>query len=226
MKHTVKILASTALLLTTQSVLANSPWVTDQGKYNFSVTYIESAFDEKSLGLEPKSAIAKITQKTTLLDLSYGFTETIMLDIQGGYTKSKFKKATRGEFNGATDTEIGITYQALNEFDGEALSITTRFSQIIKGGYERSSAGNPYAPGDRANGRQLSVQAGKFFSDSLVGFSQFGYRWRDDGVPDDIFYHLGININFNDFFSVTTQYSVTEGKSVTDININPPFSPS
>jgi hypothetical protein len=99
--------------------------------------------------------------------------------------------------DGLTDTQFGLRYRLVDERPAPAWapSIALRVGAIIAGSYDVFFAAPPppINPGDGANGLDFTLLTGKTFGDSRFSiYADFGYRVRDENVPDEIFGRAGI----------------------------------
>jgi len=139
-----------------------------------------------------------------MLRLDYGLSRRFALDLTFGYTSA----ATRAwnpqnepqTAQGLMDTQLGVRYRLLDESEDQRWyvpTLTLRLGGIIKGTYD---ADFPMAPGDGASGIEASVMLTKTLSQSGFGvYGEFGYRLRDNHVPQTIFGSAGVSetIKFN-----------------------------
>lgn len=219
-----RILASTAALICSFVSLqsnAQSPWVLEQGQQSYSFIYVAESFTEKWLG-DVSSPIAEISQQTAWVNIAYGLTDNLQLSLNTGYTQSEFD-ASAMDFSGRADSRLGLKYMFMDEFQGKSLSASVEAAAIVRGSYERSSAGNPHSPGDRANGFELSAPVAKFFGSVLVS-GQLGYRFRSDDVPDQIFYSAAVGTNIKPVF-LQLRYLAEDSRDGLDVG-QPPFTPN
>ena len=111
-----------------------------------------------------------------------------------------------------------------DEFASELfpITVTTQAAGIVAGSYQQASQGNPHSPGDGANGLETSLLLGKMFELGVSVYGEIGYRWRDSGVPNDLFFSAGASYPFYPDWSVNGRYVGVEGQSGLDIGV-PPF---
>ena len=204
-------------LLATGQAAAEGPWVYEAGASTIGAGYVHDSYDEIWMG-KNKTSFNKITQQTLWLYYDRGLSSQLMMSVQTGYTKIKNANPSSSEDSGLADSTVSLKYQWLNEFaDNSPVSISSRMGLILKGSYDRSSANNPQASGDKANGVEVAAQLGKFISNNVALFGDLGYRFLDQQVPDEIFYSIGGNAEVTDRLSVSLQYAAKASQTGLDI---------
>ena len=160
------------------------------------------------------------------LNYGYNITDELAFGITTGYTQTHFAPATRGDLNGVADSKLSINYLLNDEFANELLpiTVTAQAAGIVAGTYELASPGNPHGPGDGANALQASLLLGKMFDLGVSVYGEIGYRWRDSGVPNDLFYSAGAAYQFYPDWSLSGRYVSVRAQSGLDVGV-PPFSP-
>lgn len=229
-------LTLTALLIQPITSLAVSPWFGEEGDKSISATYVTESFDEfwrgenKISGPPDNVEGAGIEQQTLWIHYDEHLADDISYSITTGFTKSHFKKtppASRGDFDGRADSFVDLKYLLLDEFssnDGYP-TVSVRAGVIIAGTYPLSSAGNPHAPGDGADGVKTSLLIGQFLSNNFSISGELGYQYNNNNVPNDIFYNVGASYQFENGWRFDGLYAITNGQSGTDIG-GPGFSPA
>lgn len=200
---------------------AEMPYVLEKGQKSYTLMHVSESFDSKWLG-GVKSPIAQISQQTTWLGMAYGLTDRLQLQFDTGYTQSKFD-ASDVRFSGVGDSRVGLKYFLLNEATGKPISLAIKSTAIIKGRYERSFAGNPHSPGDKANGLEMSFPFSRNVG-ALTLMGDVGYRVRADDVPDDAFYSFGLGWHIKRVF-IQTRFQKQDGQGGLDIGVAP-FTPN
>src|SRR5206468_9017607 len=99
---------------------------------------------------------------------------------------------------GLMDTQFCLRYRLFDRTNDQPWFVpilTFRLGGIIKGTYD---ADFPMAPGDGASGVEASVMAAKTLRPSgFGGYAEFGYRLRNNHVPQTIFGSAGISETIN-----------------------------
>ena len=204
-------------MLCTPNVFAAVPWVYGEGESSMSLTYVDEHYDELWAG-DVKGPQPHTTQQNLWLDYHHGISDKMMFSAQLGYTQSQIDLAGSKDFSGLADTGLALQYQWLNEFVGDSpITLSGRVGLIIRGTYDRASPGNPNAPGDKANGLDLSFQLGRYVLENTALFGELGYRALTNEVPDEIYYHLGVSQLLPASFTLTGGYGAKSSRSGLDI---------
>jgi len=231
MKNSTIIFTPTLLALLVYPTIgaAVSPWFGEEDDKSISVTYVKESFDEiwKANTKGPLGGGNSIDQQTLWLRYEDHLDDDMAYSIITGWTKSEFGAATRGDFDGRADSLIDLKYLLYDEFSSEKSypTVSVRAGITIAGTYPLSSAGNPHSPGDRADGVETSLLLGRMLSNNFSVFGEFGYRYRNNDVPNDLFYNVGVSYQFENGLRLDSLYVVSEGQSGTDIG-KPGFSPA
>ncbi len=213
-------------LFLTANAFSQSAWHPNEKEYNFSLSHVIDSYDKFYRGADRRDyPFGEFHQHTTYLSVEYGITNELALDFTLGYTYTEAtdRHPPTGVDNdsGLADTKIGIRYQLLNEFlvdESYLPTISLRVGLILEGTYD---TGFPAAAGDGGNGYEASIHIGKLWGDSGFGFeAAFGYRNRDQDIPEEIFG----NINFfyscmDDQLVLYTGYDLQQslyGKDISD----------
>jgi len=195
---------------------ADSPWMYAEGEQSFSITFVDDRFDNVWEG-DVEAPIAEVTQNNIWLTHLYGLYDDVAIESKVGYTYTSWDK-NDSEFDGFSDSFFSLKYQLLNEFvDNSIASLSIKITGILKGTYERASKGNPHAPGNKANGSEISLQFGKFLQENVALYADLGYRKLFDGVPDDILASAGLYYSINSKLGINGQYSLKSALTGTDI---------
>lgn len=218
-----KLLAITLGLTVTSGCLAqNTPWVTEPGSTTFSLSQVHQTQDEL-YAKEKKSELPDdLKQDTTWFSLQYGVSDNLSLDVKTGYARSSFKPAESNHKSGRTDSNIGMTWRAIDEIlsDTAMPSIAFRAGVILQGDYE---TGTVHAIGDGSDGFEFSLIGGKVLTDWLALSGEYGYRARNSDVPDDIFYNIGSYLSPGANITLSLAYSHTnaqDGINIGDAKFN------
>lgn len=150
--------------------------------------------------------------------LEYGITPVLAADLTIGYTRVETKAfGGDGEDDGLADTSFGLRWKFLDEeatVSAYTPTLTLRAGGIIEGTYDENF---PFSAGDGASGAQVSLLLGKEFGQSGFGiFGDFGYRYRGEHVPDDLFGSFGIYQSIKSF-TLSVGYRHIQGLSGEDI---------
>ncbi len=210
----------TILLLLSNQLYSATPWLIEPGDKQIYFAHIYESFDRFYKGGSNAQLPDDIVQSTQKLGFEYGLSDRLMLDGSFGYTETKFKPATRGDFEGRDDSRIGITWRIVDEFiaSPKAPSLAVRLGYILKGDYESSSIGNPHSPGDGESGLEASILLGKIFYSSWLLSGELGYRDRER-IPSEYYYRISTTKNSNKF-SYSLTYLAEMSKS--GLNIGDP----
>jgi len=226
---TIVALMVVVLLISSTTCWAASPWFGEAGDKTISVTYVSESFDEiwKKNTKGPLGGGNSIDHRTLWFRYEQHLADDMAYSVTTGWTESEFDPATRGDFDGRADTLLDLKYLLYDEFSREKSypTVSARAGITIAGTYPASSAGNPHSPGDQADGLEASVLLGKMLSNMFSVFGELGYRYRNNDVPNDLFYNVGVSYQFENGLRFDTLYVVTEGQSGTDIG-QPGFSPN
>ena len=163
-----------------------------------------------------------IEQSTTLASLNYGLTDSLAVDVQGGYSEVETDNGM--ESDGMIDTTVGLTWRVVDEDISEAgaPSIAVRVAGIIAGDYD---TGMPQAIGDGGDGFEASLIAGKIFDNRFALSAEVGRRERNDSVPGETFLNAGAYMLVSPKLSLSVQYHKTMSDGDLDIG-GPGFNPT
>ena len=199
-----------------------SVWLPEPGHFTATPAYAYQTFDEFWVGkdkvkLDPYDSI----QHTALVSLEYGMCPKTALDLTVGYVWSEseaFNDAhTKQTDDGVADTRFGLRYRLVDEKTAGcpwAPSQALRVGGIIKGSYEENT---PWSAGDGASGLETSLLFGKAFGESGFGlYGEFGWRWRANDVPEDLFGSFGVYQSIG-IVTVSAGYRGVTGLSGGDI---------
>lgn len=190
-----------------------SAYLPSKGTIVVGVGMSFTTFDEFWVGKNKVTPLKgndeSLNQITAFTSFEYGITENIAGDITFGYTQTS-STSTFGnkKDRGLADTSIGLRYGMVKETSRRP-ALTLRGGGIIRGSYDENT---PFSAGDGANGLEFSLIAGKTFGHSGFGvYGDFGYRLRENPVPDDLFGSLGVFKQFNDIVQDQDALSVSVG---------------
>jgi hypothetical protein len=205
------------------SGFAQSAWLPAEGKFQVTPSYVYQSFRNIWTGGSHEMRLSDdVIQHTASVSLEYGLSESFAFDTSLGYSRVDSKAFGPSVLNddGLTDTRIGLRYRLVDERLSKlewAPTLTLRAGGIVRGTYE---AGPPFAPGDGANGGEISLLAAKAFGASGFGlYGEAGYRVRSHPVPDDFFASFGVYQTLGSF-TVHTAFQNTQ--SLSGMNIGDP----
>ena len=205
-----KYLIATAslLLINTTPSLAGGPWIAQEGESSIFTSYVYDSADTFFSGSRHSSLpFGDLEQQTWTIGVEHGLTDSISVEATTGYTKTN-GNAELGSEEGLNDSRLGLRWRVLDEFseeDPSAATVTLNSRIIIPGSYEED--GFPIAPGDRAFGGEFSTSVGKILNDNGLGvFGEFGIRVRENPVPDDLIFNVGLFQQFFDNYNISAEY--------------------
>lgn len=213
MKYTATTIG--LIFLAIPSYLVADPWVYEQGEQSFSVIYVGETFDQVWIMGDVSMDFADVDQRTVWVQYSRGLTDTVTLDVSAGFTESTMAGNAK-EYSGLADSKVGINWQLYNEYQGFPVTLSVSFAATLRGTYDRSSAGQPHGPGDKANALETSVSVAKGFG-RIAAVGEFGYRARFNDVPDEIFYSIGLTGSITPSLSLGARYRVMDSRGDLDI---------
>ena len=199
-----------------------SPWLSEPGSGHVSFAYVAQTADEfwagSAKGPTPGDG-EDLEQGTLWVVGNYALADSWAVDFQAGWAKSDFITGpgiptTNDSFDGLTDVSIGVTWRVFDEWVTGLPSIALRAGAIIAGDYE---TGHINALGDGGDGYEVSVIVGKFVGDRLGLSGEFGYRNRDEGIPESYFTNLSGIWLVNSRLSVGVSYNRVDSESGLDI---------
>jgi hypothetical protein len=181
------------------------------------VTY--QSFDEIWAGGARMPLPDALTQQSYAVALELGVSDAIALDATFGWSVTN-SAAFGGPASdrGLTDSTIGLRWQLLNGNEigrpGGVPTITARVGAIMAGSYRASL---PFSVGDGGSGVEASLLVDERMGRGLLGLrGEYGYRWRNHGVPQDLFGSAGLYRTFGPT-TVSGSYRATLGRSGPDI---------
>jgi hypothetical protein len=206
----------------------DSPWLPIPGEFSIGASHTEQSGKEAYIGSMklPISGItggaaSKFKRSTTQLRLGYGISDSLAVDATLGYDKVEVGAAD--EDKGQTDTVVGLSWRALDEYARPGLpTLTLRGAAIIKGSYDGARLA---ALGNDANGFELSVLVGKDITRSISLWGQLGVQNRSGAVPNATFVDLGARWFFAPGWDASVGYGEKRYSGDLDIG-GPGFTPA
>ena len=205
-----------------------SPWLPIPGQLSLGINHTEQSGDSAYIGgmKLPLSAItggaaSKYKRATTQLRFGYGISDSLAIDATIGYGKVSVGAADSDQ--GVTDSVVGLSWRALDEYERPGLpTVTLRGAGIFKGNYD---GGRLAAIGNDQNGVELSVLVGKEVIRGLALWAELGVQDRSGAVPNARFVEVGARYRFAPGWSASVGYS--DKKYGGDLDIGGPgFSPA
>jgi hypothetical protein len=206
----------------------DSPWLPVPGEFSIGASHTEQSGKDAYIGSMklPISGItggaaSKFKRSTTQVRLGYGISDSLAVDATLGYGKVDVGAAD--EDKGQTDSVIGLSWRALDEYERPGLpTLTLRGAAIIKGSYDGARLA---ALGNDANGFELSVLVGKDITRSIALWGQLGVQNRSGAVPNATFVDLGARWRFAPGWNASVGYG--EKRYGGDLDIGGPgFTPA
>ena len=207
-----------------------TPWLSEPGSGYVGVSYVMQSADKfyrASTKVPTPGGGEDLQQGTIWLNANYALADAWALDVQLGWAKSDFIMGpgiptTDDSFDGLVDTNIGLTWRLVDELESYNLpSVAIRAAAIISGDYE---TGHINSLGDGGDGFELSLIVGKFLSERVGVSAEFGYRNRNEGIPENYFTNLSGIFLVNDKLGFGLDYRRVDSQSGLDIG-GPGFSP-
>jgi hypothetical protein len=206
----------------------DSPWLPIPGEFSIGASHTEQSGKDAYIGSMklPISAItggaaSKFKRSTTQVRLGYGISDSLAVDATLGYGKVEVGAAD--EDKGQTDSVIGLSWRALDEYERPGLpTLTLRGAAIIKGSYDGARLA---ALGNDANGFELSVLVGKDITSSIALWGQLGVQNRSGAVPNATFVDLGARWRFAPGWNASVGYGEKRYSGDLDIG-GPGFTPA
>jgi len=166
-------------------VFAESPWVPEAGKVGVTTLFVHDWFQDYRRGSSPQRLPEAYKQNTVYSMFEYGLSPTVALDVSVGYTGTSY---LGNGLSGMSDSLVGLRWQA---YHGERTVLTVRGAAVIKGNYDLSTTAN-FSPGDKASGGLGSVLVGNSLPHGFFTYTEAGFRYRENPVPNDFFGNGGI----------------------------------
>ena len=210
MKRTTTVSCLFALLAGVPA-WAQSVWLPAEGEFVATPGFFYSTFDEFWMGKTKVSNPPNgesLDQYTAFVTLEYGLVPRLAADVTVGYTGTETEAFGDDSDDGMADTHIGLRYAIWDENSAPA-ALGIRVGGIIPGTYDENL---PFSAGDGAYGLEGSLQAGKRFGESGFGlYGDIGYRFREGGVPDDLFGSAGVFKQFGGVFADADAITLSVG---------------
>ena len=198
----------------------NSAWLPAPGGGSVSLSLIYQNAGEFYRGSEKVPgplAEEDLTQKTAMVQVKYGLLDYVALDLAvGGSQASKSgagPKESEDE-SGITDINVGVTVRVVDEAVTQGPSIAFRVGGIKSGSYD---TGYINSIGDGGDGFEVSGIIGKFLSDDFAISGEFGYRVRNEDIPDAIFANITGSLILADMLGVSVNYTMENSTDGIDI---------
>ena len=198
MRKILFALVPATLLAIPNASAQHSAYVPEPGVFELTATHQFQRYRDfwvggTRIGLEAATGFEVQQQHSTFLTVEYGLAPNLAIDATVGYTWAEFKHGPGGvELNddGLTDTSVGLRYRVIDERNHSgAPTFTIRFGGIAPGTYDDDF---PFSSGDGAGGFEASALVAKQFLPGLGVYGEFGYRWRDHDVPEELFGAAGV----------------------------------
>ena len=205
-------------------------WLSEPGTGHVSLSYVMQSADEfyrASTKVSTPGGGEDLQQDTVWLNANYALADAWALDLQLGWAKSDFITGpgiptTDESFDGLVDANLGVTWRVVDELEWDNLpSVAVRAAAIIAGDYE---TGQINSLGDGGDGFEISVIVGKFLNNRVGVSAEFGYRNRNEGIPENYFTNLSGIFLVNERLSLGLDYRRVDSESGLDIG-GPGFSP-
>jgi hypothetical protein len=200
-----------------------SAYLPEQGQFIITSSSQYQRYGDFWLGgtrieLEVATGFDEQRQFSTYLTFEYGILPDLAIDATLGYTWAEF---TRGPSDvddltddGMTDTAIGLRYRILDEHRFSwAPTVTVRVGGILPGTYDDAF---PFSAGDGAGGFETSLLVAREICPHFGVYGEFGYRWRDHDVPEELFGTAGFWATCHGF-TLSAGYRQTESTHGPDI---------
>jgi len=221
-------LAVALLLMVALSGTASAErvWLPEKGTLVAAPVVVYETFDTI---YEAKNEVAyppgRYKQVTVLAAFDYGVLDGVALDFMIGYVNGFGEPPPNN--GGLYDTTLGVTVELLDEFEWDSPyvpTLTMRLGGIIAGTYDAEGADFPGIPGDKANGIEGEIAAGKILPMDFGVTGALGIRARDKGVPMDWHVRLSAFKTIAGVLSVNLAYDQWLSMSGLDIG-GPGFTP-
>ena len=187
-----------------------SPWLPAPGQLALGISYTQQTADSAYIAGDVDTPISGITMgatdeyvvDTTSLQLSYGISDSLSLDVSSGYTDVD---AGSDSDAGLGDSVIGIQWRIADEYLYSNLpTVSLRAAALIAGDYEATRLA---ALGKAADGIELSAIVGKQITSKFSVWGEIGHQNRDNSVPDALFYNLNAAVGFTPTLSGSIGFS-------------------
>jgi hypothetical protein len=206
---------------------SNSPWTPAEESGEITVRFASQTADRFFAGDAQMPLPADLDQDASTLELSYGITDALALDLRLGYTSSDFITVTdpplapEGGLSGVQDTRIGLRWN-LTGTEPQLPAITLGLAAVIAGNYD---VGALPAVGDGESGIEALLLAGQVFDSGLSLSGGYTRREFNNEVPSQNVFDLAAGYSFNDHFSGGLFYQNVSANGDLDIGA-PGFTPA
>ncbi len=193
----------------------HNPWLLSPNDRLFTISAVNQSADSAFIGSTAQNlpGNGQLKQITYWLNVQSGLTERINIELSHGYANANFDDTNKER--GSTDTTVGLSYQAIDEFllDQTWLpSVGLHIYQTIAGDYQTQRIN---AIGDGADGLELSASFGKILR--YYGFyGDIGIRDRKDSLPDEYFWNIALFVSIAPNWVATGGYQNTDADSSVD----------
>lgn len=190
MKRPILSYAAAALSIAAQLGAQTSAWLPARGTVNVTPMFGWQSFQDIRVGSAPVRLGDTVRQSTAVVSAEIGVARNFAVDVTAGYSGVN-SRAFGGDNTdrGMTDSRFGVRWSMANGSRSRP-ALGVRVGGIVRGTYERDY---PFSAGDGGSGVETSILAGQTFGES--GFSAYGdigYRYRNRGVPPDLFGSAGV----------------------------------
>src|SRR5436309_8681792 len=189
--------SSLALLTGGAACFGQSAWLPAHNQFKATPGFSFSTFDEfwagdKKVSNPPNGD--SLRQYSGYVTMEYGILRNLAADATVGYTATDTDAfGGNASDNGLMDTSLGLRYRLVDEFNSHYTwmpTLTLRAGAVIPGTYDENK---PFSAGDGAYAFESSLLFGKAIGDCGFGlYGDFGYRVREDPVPDEFFGTAGV----------------------------------
>ena len=226
----VRVASAIAALAVMPAFGEGSPWLPTPGTGSISLSYVHQSADEfyRVTAKRPTPGGGEdLSQSTIWLQGSYGLSDALAVDVRLGRARSEYVTgpgipAVQEHHDGLVDINAGLTWRIVDEAISDLPSVAVRVGAIIDGGY---STGRINSLGDGGSGAEVSLLVGKFLTDQFALSGEFGYRTRDNNVPDNTFLKVSGGVVLGDGWVLSGAYERIDTDSGLDIG-GPGFSPT
>ncbi len=200
---------------------AGNAWLPAPGGGSVSLSLIYQTADEYYKGTT-KGAFTlsdnDLIQKTAMVKIKYGLKDSLAFDLAlGGSQASKAGAGPKesDDETGLTDINLGLTVGLVDEAENpQSPSVALRVGAIKSGGYD---TGYINSIGDGGNGFEISGIVGKFLSDSFAVSGEFGYRIRNESIPEALFANATASLIVSNVLGISFNYTMEDSIDGLDI---------
>lgn len=186
----------------------------ESGKVAASFSVTHTSFDQfwagdvEQPGIPGGDDIERLSYRAYI---DYGLTDSITADLSLGYADVD---ANLGDQTAFADILLGLRWQFLEETTSMPDAVF-RLGATLQGDYD---VGQLSAPGDGADGIDLSLKAGKTLTDwGLRGELSTGYSFKSEDVPDNYWYKILGMVPVGHGISLDAAFIYAEGVDGIDI---------